>query len=140
MFNSFKHHCICWLSKVQHNRCFFTFKIYNSVLFKQFTKLSNHLMFSSHIKTFLWVLNQKFVNEILHTLFTLACSTKLQRNITSFSFCFLTVAITLIGQHITDILSNNGHRIKKRRSSTLVSDSSDSQLPTDHHHPYQVYL
>ena len=54
-------------------------------------------------------------------------------------FLLFLVAISLISQHITDILSNNGHGLKRRRSSTLISESADShQLPSDHHHPYQV--
>jgi len=49
-----------------------------------------------------------------------------------------TVAITLISQHITDILSGNGHRCKKRRrSSTLIDESESDQIPSDHHYPYQ---
>ena len=56
-------------------------------------------------------------------------------------YCLLSfaVAITLISQHITDILSGNGHRCKKRRrSSTLIDESESDQIPSDHHYPYQV--
>lgn len=54
------------------------------------------------------------------------------------SFFPFIVAISLISQHITDILSGNGHTCKKRRrSSTLIDEPESTQIPSDHHYPYQ---
>ena len=55
---------------------------------------------------------------------------------------FLIVAITLISQHITDIISGNGQSLqsKKRRTSTLIDEPDSSPITSDHHFPYQVRL
>ena len=55
-------------------------------------------------------------------------------------FLFLIVAITLISQHITDIISGNGQSLqhKKRRTSTLIDEPDSNPITSDHHFPYQV--
>ena len=57
-------------------------------------------------------------------------------------FLFLIVAITLISQHITDIISGNGQSLqsKKRRTSTLIDEPDSSPITSDHHFPYQVKI